>query len=67
MIYDTNNASLKSILSISIENAFPDIFKRPPLFANENMRLMQAASFFAIGPQIYVDGLLVVQMRREEK
>jgi CBS domain-containing protein len=61
VIYDTNNASLKSILSISIENAFPDIFKRPPLFANENMRLMQAASFFAIGPQIYVDGLLVVR------
>jgi CBS domain-containing protein len=58
MIYD---ASLKSVLSISIENAFPDIFKRPPLFAKQNMRLMRAATFFAIGPQIYVDGLLVVR------
>src|SRR5579884_2994440 len=48
-------------LNISISNAVPHIFKRPLLTINPSDSLMQVATFLAIGPQIYVDGLVVIE------
>lgn len=39
----------------------PQIFKRPYLSVLPNTTLMQIAPFMAIGPQIYVDGLVVLE------
>jgi CBS domain-containing protein len=39
---------------------FPDIIKRPYLSVYSDTNLFQLATFFAIGPQIYADGLIVV-------
>jgi len=51
---------MKHILDIQIKNAAPHIFRRPFLFVESNTRMLQIATLFAIGPQIYVDGLVVV-------
>ena len=51
---------MKLISDIQIKNAAPHIFKRPFLFVEPNTRMLQIATFLAIGPQIYVDGLVVV-------
>ena len=51
---------MKHILDIQIKNAAPHIFRRPFLFVESNTRMLQIATFLAIGPQIYVDGLVVV-------
>jgi CBS domain-containing protein len=45
---------------IQIKNAAPHIFRRPFLFVEPNTSMLQIATFLAIGPQIYVDGLVVV-------
>jgi predicted transcriptional regulator len=39
---------------------FPHIFRRPLLSVSPNDSLLQVATFLAIGPQIYVDGLVVL-------
>jgi predicted transcriptional regulator len=51
---------MKLISDIQIKNAAPHIFRRPFLFVETNTRMLQIATFLAIGPQIYVDGLVVV-------
>lgn len=51
---------MKRILDIQIKNAAPHIFTRPFLFVEPNTRMREIATFLAIGPQIYVDGLVVV-------
>ena len=51
---------MKHISHIKIKNAAPHIFTRPFLFVEPNTPMLQIATFFAIGPQIYVDGLIVV-------
>lgn len=47
------------MIDIAIRDSVPQIFKRPYLSVLPNTTLMQIAPFMAIGPQIYVDGLVV--------
>jgi CBS domain-containing protein len=51
---------MNRLLDIQIKEAAPHIFRRPFLFVEQNTRMLQIATFLAIGPQIYVDGLVVV-------
>ena len=44
---------------ISIKGSADQIFKRPALSISPDTLLPQVATFLAIGPQIYVDGLVV--------
>lgn len=44
-----------------ISEIVPNVFKRPLLFVSPSDSLLQAATFLAIGPQIYVDGLVVLE------
>ncbi len=48
------------LLDIQIKDAAPHIFRRPFLFVEPNTRMLQIATFLAIGPQIYVDGIIVI-------
>ena len=43
-----------------IIETFPHLTKRPFSFTYINSDLIQLATFLAIGPQIYIDGLIVV-------
>jgi hypothetical protein len=43
-----------------ITDIVPHIFKRPVLSVSPTDSLFQVGTFLAIGPQIYVDGLVVV-------
>jgi predicted transcriptional regulator len=43
-----------------ISDVVPHIFKRPVLSVSHSDSLLQAGTFLAIGPQIYVDGLVVL-------
>ena len=58
-------SSRKIILSppedISIREAANEIFKRPSLSISPDTLLSQVATFLAIGPQIYVDGIVVIE------
>ena len=45
---------------ISIREAADHIFKRPSLSISPDTLLPQVATFLAIGPQIYVDGIVVI-------
>jgi predicted transcriptional regulator len=45
---------------ISIRETADQIFKRPPLSISPDTLLPQVATFLAIGPQIYVDGIVVI-------
>lgn len=49
---------------LSIRQAAPNIFRRPPIFISPSDPVIQAATYLAIGPQIYVDGLAVLQEER---
>jgi CBS domain-containing protein len=51
---------MKHISDIKIKNAAPHIFTRPFLFVEPNTPMLQIGTFLAIGPQIYVDGLVVI-------
>ena len=51
---------MKHISDIKIKNAAPHIFTRPFLSVEPNTRMLQIGTFLAIGPQIYVDGLVVI-------
>jgi CBS domain-containing protein len=51
---------MNHLLDIQIKDAAPHIFRRPFLFVEPNTRMLQLASFLAIGPQIYIDGLIVI-------
>lgn len=44
----------------SIKEAVPHIFRRPVLSVEPHDSLLKAGTFLAIGPQIYVDGLVVL-------
>lgn len=43
-----------------ISEIVPHIFRRPLLYVGPSDSLLQVATFLAIGPQIYVDGLVVL-------
>ena len=45
---------------ISIRESADQIFKRPPLSISPDALLSQVATFLAIGPQIYLDGIVVI-------
>lgn len=49
-----------SELEKPISDIVPHIFKRPVLSVSSKDSLLQAGTFLAIGPQIYVDGLVVL-------
>lgn len=49
---------------ISIRAAAPQIFRRPLLYVGPQDSMVHAATFLAIGPQIYVDGLVVLDAGR---
>jgi CBS domain-containing protein len=51
---------MKRISDIQIKNVAPHIFTRPFLFVEPNTRMREISTLLAIGPQIYVDGLIVV-------
>lgn len=51
---------MNHLLDIQIKDAAPHILRRPFLFVEPNTRLLQIATFLAIGPQIYVDGVIVI-------
>jgi CBS domain-containing protein len=51
---------MNHILDIQIKDAAPHIFRRPILFVEPNTQMLQVATFLAIGPEIYVDGLFVI-------
>lgn len=48
------------LLGIPIKDAAAHIFRRPYLSVNPTAHMLQIATFLAIGPQIYVDGLVVI-------
>jgi CBS domain-containing protein len=48
------------LLDIPIKDAAAHIFRRPYLFVDSTAHMLQIATFLAIGPQIYVDGLVVI-------
>lgn len=54
-------------LDDSVIDVLPDIFERPFLFVYSNTRLVELATYLAIGPQIYADGMLVFQQQEEEQ
>jgi CBS domain-containing protein len=51
--------------NIPIREAAPHIFQRPLLYINPSDSILKAATFLATGPQIYVDGLVVLDQRRK--
>ena len=46
-------------ISGNVVDVFPYIFNRPFIPVNLDMPLYQFSVFLAIGPEIYVDGLIV--------
>src|SRR6478609_684693 len=48
------------LLDIPIKDAAAHIFRRPYLFVDLTAHMLQIATFLAIGPQIYADGLVVI-------
>lgn len=52
---------MSRVIDIAIRDSVPQIFKRPYLSVLADTTLMQIAPFMAIGPQIYVDGLIVLE------
>ena len=51
---------MNHLSEIRIKDAAPHIFRRPFLFVESGTQMLQIATFFAIGPQIYVDGIIVI-------
>jgi CBS domain-containing protein len=54
-------------LDDSVIDVLPDIFERPFLFVYSNTKLVELATYLAIGPQIYADGMLVFQQQEEDE
>src|SRR5215831_10395236 len=53
------------LVSIPIIDAAAHIFRRPCLFVNPTDRMLQIATFLDIGPQIYADGLVVIDDKKK--
>jgi predicted transcriptional regulator len=51
---------MNDLVDLRIENATPHILRRPILYVEPNTRMLQVATFLAMGPEIYVDGLWVI-------
>jgi hypothetical protein len=52
---------MNDLVDLRIEDATPHILRRPILYVEPDTRMLQVATFLAIGPEIYVDGLLVME------
>jgi CBS domain-containing protein len=50
--------------NITIREVAPHIFQRPLLYVGPSDSMLQVATFLATGPQIYVDGLVVLEGRK---
>ncbi|HEY7083010.1 MAG TPA: hypothetical protein VH500_25230 [Nitrososphaeraceae archaeon] len=57
--------SPSDLAGIPITDAAAHIFRRPCLFFNPTDKLLQIATFLAIGPQIYADGLVVIDDKKK--
>jgi predicted transcriptional regulator len=53
------------LAGIPIIDAVAHIFRRPCLFVNPTAQMLQIATFLAIGPQIYADGLVVIDDKKK--
>jgi predicted transcriptional regulator len=53
------------LTDIPIIDAAAHIFRRPCLFVNPTAQMLQIATFLAIGPQIYADGLVVIDDKKK--
>lgn len=51
---------MNDLIDLGIEDAAPHILRRSILYIEPNTRILQAATFLAIGHEIYVVGLLVM-------
>lgn len=49
---------------VTIRAAAPQIFRRPLIYVGPQDAMIHAATFLSIGPQIYVDGLVVLDSGR---
>jgi predicted transcriptional regulator len=54
----------KALLDIPIKDATSHIFRRPFLSVDATDHMLQIATILAIGPQIYVDGLVVINSNK---
>ena len=52
--------------SENVVNVFPQIFKRPFIPVVLDTPLYQFSVFLAIGPEIYVDGLVVLEKNNQQ-
>ncbi|HEY7078133.1 MAG TPA: hypothetical protein VH500_00430 [Nitrososphaeraceae archaeon] len=57
--------SSSDLATITIINAAAHIFRRPCLSVNPTDQMLQIATFLAIGPQIYADGLVVIDDKKK--
>ena len=53
------------LTDIPIIDAAAHIFRRPCLFVDPTAQMLQIATFLAIGPQIYADGLVVTDDKKK--
>ena len=61
------NTLLPFNLDTPVSNLLPYVFERPILFVYSDTKLVELASYLALGPQIYADGLLVMQQHGNKK
>jgi CBS domain-containing protein len=64
---EQKNTLLPYSLDTPVSKLFPDLFERPILFVHSDTRLIELISYLAIGPQIYADGLLVMEQSGDRK
>jgi len=58
---------MNDLLNVQIKDAAPHIFKRPFLSVDQNAQLLQVTPFLVIGPQLYVDGMIVIDDEVDEE
>ena len=64
---EPKNTLLPYSLDTPVSKLFPDLFERPILFVHSDTKLIYLTSYLAIGPQIYADGLLVMEQSGDRK
>ena len=64
---EQKNTLLPYSLDTPVSQLFPDLFERPILFVHSDTKLIELTSYLSIGPQIYADGLLVMEQPGDRK
>lgn len=64
---EQKNTLLPYSLDTPVNKLFPNVFERPVLFVYPDTKLVELTSYLAMGPQIYADGLLVMERPEDEK